>query len=143
MRKKNSIMRKLTLAVITLSLLMAGHGAKAAIMYNNTISTSTYGSVSGSGLMIVDIGYDGIQGVTTRGEITTYIEKRFLGIFWTRVNIGQTDNQWADTIYNYRYSGSHSHQLTSTGTYRATVTYKIYGTGGDPDEITSQVTVTY
>ena len=46
-------------------------------------------------------------------------------------------------IYNYRYSGSHSHQLTSTGTYRATVTYKIYGTGGDPDEITSQVTVTY
>ena len=112
-------------------------------MYNNTYSTATSAGVASDGTMTIYMAYDGIQGVTYRGEITTYIEKKFLGLFWTRVNIGQPNNQWADTVYNYRYSGTHSHQLTSSGTYRATVTYKIYGTGGDPDEITSHATVTY
>ena len=112
-------------------------------MFNNMYSTLTNASIASNGTMTIYEAYDGIPGVTTRGELTTYIEKRILGIFWKKVNNGQPNNQWVDTIYNYRYSGSHSHQLSSSGTYRATVIYKVYGTGGDPDELTSQVVVTY
>ena len=142
---KKSFLRKSLLAILVFSLLVGVFSQKsiAALMYNNTYSTATSAGVASDGTMTIYMAYDGIQGVTYRGEITTYIEKRFLGLFWTRVNIGQPNNQWTDTVYNYRYSGTHSHQLTSSGTYRATVTYKIYGTGGDPDEITSQETVTY
>lgn len=87
--------------------------------------------------------YQGIKGTTTKGEITTYIEKKTMGFFWTRVDIGQPDNQWHDVIYNYMYIGDHTFQLASHGTYRITVIYVISGTGGDPDTITRTTTKTY
>ena len=111
--------------------------------YNNTISTSTNATISSSGYLKIDFKYNGISGVTTKGVITSYVEKRFLGLFWTRVNIGQPNNEWVDTSYSYTYSGSHTHQLTSTGTYRITVNYKISGSGGAADSIDYQVTRTY
>ena len=72
-----------------------------------------------------------------------YVEKRTLGFFWTRVDIGQPNNQWYDVVYDYMYIGSHSFQLNSHGTYRITVTYVISGTGGEPDIITRTITKTY
>lgn len=64
-----------------------------------------------------------------------------------KVDIGQTNNQWVDTIYNYSYSGSHSVQLSSKDIYRITVNYEISGTGGAVDkipyEIPYEITKTY
>ena len=71
--------------------------------------------------------YTGLSGKTTKVVITTYIEKKTLGLFWSRVENGQPNNQWVDTSYTF--------QLSSTGTYRVTVTYKVYGSGGAADEI--------
>ena len=143
--KKEGKIKKLILLVMLLSMMsmVIYQKSQAATMFNNMYSTYTNAIIASDGTMTIYESYDGIPGVTTRGELTTYIEKRILGIFWKKVNNGQPNNQWVDTIYNYRYSGSHSHQLSSTGTYRATVIYKVYGTGGDPDELTSQVVVTY
>jgi len=143
--KKEGKVKILISLVLLLSMLsmFVYQRSQAAIMFNNMYSTLTNASIASNGTMTIYEAYDGIPGVTTRGELTTYIEKRILGIFWKKVNNGQPNNQWVDTIYNYRYSGSHSHQLSSSGTYRATVIYKVYGTGGDPDELTSQVVVTY
>lgn len=143
--KKEGKIKKLILLVMLLSMMsmVIYQKSQAATMFNNMYSTYTNAIIASDGTMTIYESYDGIPGVTTRGELTTYIEKRILSIFWKKVNNGQPNNQWVDTIYNYRYSGTHSHQLSSTGTYRATVIYKVYGTGGDPDELTSQVVVTY
>lgn len=111
--------------------------------YNNTSSARTTATISSSGMLTVTNSYYGFEGETTKAVITTYVEKKFLGLFWTRVDIGTTDDEWVDTVYDYTYSGTHTFQLTSTGTYRITATYVISGTGGAADEITKTVEVKY
>ena len=66
-----------------------------------------------------------------------------MGIFWTRVNIGYTNNVWHDSTTSYIYSNYFEFQLTSTGTYRVTVTYTVSGTGGPADVITLTDILTY
>lgn len=116
---------------------------EVAPCYNNVVSVSSIASVSSTGVLKVTNSYNGSSSITSKAVITTYIEKRTLGIFWSRVDIGQTDDEWVDTIYNYKYSGSHSVQLPSTGTYRVTVEYVIYGSGGAADTIVKEIEKTY
>lgn len=111
--------------------------------YNNTVMASSVASISDSGLLTVDNQFQGIRGKTTKGEITTYVEKRTLGFFWTRVDIGQPNNQWVDVVYDYLYDGTHTFQLSNQGTYRITVVYVISGSGGDADTIRQTMTKTY
>ena len=111
--------------------------------YNNTVLASSVASISENGLLTVDNQFLGIRGKTTKGEIATYIDKRILGLFWTRVDIGQPNNQWRDVVYDYIYNGTHTFQLSSHGTYRITVTYVISGSGGEADTITQTITKTY
>lgn len=106
--------------------------------YNNVVSASTAVVISDDGEITISNRYTGTNGTTTKGVITTYIEKKTLGLFWTRVDIGRTNDEWVDTIYNYKYVGSHSYQLQSTGKYRVTVTFVIYGNNGAADEIEKQ-----
>lgn len=111
--------------------------------YNNVMTVRTTATISESGLLTIKNSYTGIQGETTKAVITTYVEKKILGLFWSRVDLGITDDQWVDTIYNYTYSGTHSVQLESTGTYRITATFIISGTGGAADEIEKTYEATY
>ena len=111
--------------------------------YNNTASTSTGMGIDANGLLTISYRYAGYQAVATHAVITTYVEKRFLGLFWSRVDIGTTDNQWVDTIYDYRYNGSRTFQLSKSGTYRVKVTYTIYGSGGAADVIEYEGTDSY
>lgn len=111
--------------------------------YNNTSTATTAASVSGAGLLSITNRFTGFPSLTTHAVIKTYVEKKFLGLFWNSVDIGQPNNEWVDTIYDYTYVGGHTFQLTSTGTYRVTAVYTIYGSGGDPDVITCQSTVVY
>jgi len=125
---------------VVLSMLVVPVAAESNIgdnlQYHNTVSANSSASVSNSGLLTVSNRYQGLPGTTTRGEIKTYIEKKILGLFWIRVNIDQPNNEWHDVVYDYLYAGNHTFQLTSTGTYRITVVYTIYGSGGSPDTIT-------
>lgn len=114
-----------------------------SLFYNNVISASSIASISSTGVLKVTNSYTGDSSVTTKAIITTYIEKKILGIFWSRVDINQTNDEWVDTIYNYKYSGSHSTQLSSSGTYRVNVEYVIYGSGGSADTITRQIEKSY
>lgn len=148
--KKFALKKLLSLILVNvLLLLIASIPVKAAMKeeiapcYNNVISADTVVSISSSGVAKVTNSYTGASSVTSKAVITTYIEKRTLGIFWSRVDIGQTNDEWVDTIYNYKYSGSHSVQLSSTGTYRVTVEYVIYGSGGSADTITRQIEKNY
>lgn len=144
---KKYTLKKLVSLILAnvLLLLIVFVPAKAAVQdeiapcYNNVVTTNSTVSISSSGVATITNMYNGFQNITTKAVITTYIEKKTLGIFWSRVDIGQTNDEWVDTIYNYKYSGSHSVQLPSTGTYRVTVEYVIYGSGGAADTITKEI----
>ena len=143
-KRKTSIF---CLLIAVLMMVSASTAAMAASLYetryNNTVMASSVASISDSGLLTVDNQFQGIRGKTTKGEITTYVEKRTLGFFWTRVDIGQPNNQWVDVVYDYLYDGSHTFQLSNQGTYRITVVYVISGSGGDADTIRQTMTKTY
>lgn len=143
-KRKTSIF---CLLIAVLMMVSASTAAMAASLYetryNNTVMASSVASISDSGLLTVDNQFQGIRGKTTKGEITTYVEKRTLGFFWTRVDIGQPNNQWVDVVYDYLYDGTHTFQLSNQGTYRITVVYVISGSGGDADTIRQTMTKTY
>ena len=131
----------LCLFIVPLSPVSAAEGITPR--YNNVATVTANMGISDSGKMTINYKYTGSSSVTTKAVITTYIEKKFLGLFWRRVDIGTTDDQWVDTINDYKYAGSRTYQLSSTGTYRVTVIYKIYGSGGAADEIECQMTDSY
>ena len=111
--------------------------------YNNTESATISMSINDSGTMTISYRVTGYPSKTTKIMINSYIEKRTLGIFWSRVDNGETNEEWVDIINDYRYTGSRTFKLSSTGTYRVKTTYKIYGTGGSVDEISCEVKDTY
>ncbi len=123
---------------------LAAESTPAEPRYNNTINTTANASISSKGVLTIALGFTGIKNVTRRATIVTYVEKQQLfGLYWTRVDIGEIDNQWVDYVLGYQHEGTHTIELSSRGTYRVTVKFMIYGTGGDPDEITSQSTHAY
>lgn len=134
----------LLFAILT-SILVFASAANDGIMpcYNNTAGTSTNFTISTTGKATITATFDGYRGTTSGATITSYIEKRTLGVFWTKVDIGETNNEWVDTINNYYGLAGHEFQLPSTGTYRATVVYEIRGSGGATDVIDFNKTLTY
>lgn len=107
--------------------------------YNNVVSANSVVSISASGKMSITNTYQGMNGITTKGVITTKVEKRTLGLFWKDIDGGA----WTDTINNYYYSGIHTLQLSDTGTYRVTVKFTIYGTNGAADSIEKKIEKKY
>ena len=142
-KRKNIISLVVVLVLILSSVTSAAASSPSEIRFNNTVTASSVATISSSGLLTVSNQYQGIPGKTSQGVITTYVEKRTLGVFWTRVSIGVSNNEWLDVIYDYMYSGSHTVQLPSRGTYRITVVYEISGSGGSTDTITRTITKTY
>ena len=98
--------RRKSILCLLIAVLMMASASTAAMAaspyetrYNNTVMASSVASISESGLLTVDNQFQGIRGKTTKGEITTYVEKKTLGLFWTRVDIGQPNNQWVDRLF--------------------------------------------
>ena len=141
---KKLISMTLFICMLTVTLSSATfYGSEVTPRYNNVYNATVTTSVNSNGNLNINYNYTGISGTTTKAIITTYIEKQFLFIFWTRVDIGTANNEWVQTINSYRYAGTRTFSLPSTGTYRTTVTYEIYGSGGSADIITCQNEVTY
>ena len=136
----------LTLSICMLTATVSSttiYGNEITPRYNNTASASLNTTVNSNGTLTISYNCQGYSSATSKIVITTYIEKQFLFFFWTRVDIGTTNNEWSQTINNYRYTGTLTFMLPSTGTYRTTVTYKVYGSGGTTDEITKEDIITY
>ena len=91
----------------------------------------------------VTVDYVGTSGAFTNVTVTTYIQKRFLGIFWTTVDIGQPDNKWIDTSTDISDRFVHTVSLSNTGTYRAVIKIVFSGTGGADDVIEDKIEATY
>ena len=140
---RKSIKRLLTIALmfcLTVTPMFSASAASAQSneivpFYNNTRVVRTYCSVDDNGELAISYNVDGISGVTTKIIITTYIEKKILGLFWTRVDNGQANDQWVNTYHTSKYNGERYFDLPSTGTFRVNVTYVVYGSGGSADSI--------
>lgn len=140
---KRRIISLMLLFVVVSSVFIVANASTIMPRLNNTFSTSTNFTISSSGNACISTTYNGYKGITTGATITSYIEKRTLGIFWTKVDIGQPNNEWIDTCNDYLGAFSHNYQLENTGTYRAIVTYEIRGTGGATDVINYEQERTY
>jgi hypothetical protein len=79
--------------------------------------------------------YYGYSGITTGATIEITLQKRFLLFWWTDVEGGH----WTDTFTTSSGTSNHSLAVPS-GTYRAVITYKVYGSGGGYDEISKTIT---
>ena len=118
------------------------YSMEATPYYNNMARASTQMNFDGYGNATVKNSFTGLTGITTSVTITTKIQQKFLLFFWRDVDIGVSGNQWVDTSTDVRFTCSHSVSLPS-GTYRAVVTYTVYGTGGEPDVITEYAEASY
>ncbi len=103
--------------------------------YNNVISASSDAWVS-NGELYIWYDYTG-NSDTTKAVITTTVERKTLLFFWSDVD------EWVDTVYDTTYYNTTTIPLDKTGTYRVTVEYVFYGTGGEADTVTHEFEVEY
>ncbi|MBP3446476.1 MAG: hypothetical protein J6K64_04280 [Clostridia bacterium] len=142
-RKMTKLVSCVVACVLMLNLCMLFANATGiSPYYHNAIWANSSADVSSTGVLTVKNTYSA-QSTTTKVVITTYIEKRVLGIFWSKVDIGTSNDEWVDTVYTTNYSGSHTHRLEKTGTYRVTIEYVFYGTDGSVDTIEKEIEKTY
>ena len=101
--------------------------------YSYTISTDESFHVVND-TAYVSATYSGNSGATG-ATIEITLQKRFLLFWWTDVEGGH----WTDTFATSFGTSNHSLSVPS-GTYRAVITYKVYGSGGGYDEISKTIT---
>ena len=111
--------------------------------WSNADSCNLNFYILSDGTAKVTVDYVGAYGAFTNVTVTTYIQKRFLGIFWTTVDIGQPDNKWIDTSTDISDRFVHTVSLSNTGTYRAVIKIVFSGTGGADDVIEDKIEATY
>jgi hypothetical protein len=133
----------LALLMLVMSVFVPMKKAEAAMMYNNVIYANMNCTVNSAGKLQVALSALGINGKTTNIKVELYVEKKILGLFWTRVNIGYDNNTWTDSTTNISYSNTFNTDLQSSGTYRVTTTFTVSGSGGAADVIEKTGTVSY
>lgn len=144
MKKALKRLLTLTLAICCLMtpIALAAGAEQIQPRLNNTVSTFMNMSITSTGMLSIGYDYSGFPGVTTHAVIRTRVEKKVL-FLWTDVDLGVPDDVWVDTVYQSDYTGGRSFQLSKSGTYRVTVEYTIYGSGGAADVLEHQATDSY
>ena len=128
----------LTSVVLCASVLPIFASAENAVSprYVNANDCSLYFTTS-NGVASAAVTYNAKSDVFSYATITVKIQKRFLGIFWSKVD------EWTETSYSVNGYVENSTALEDTGTYRAVFTVEIYGKDGSVDTIEDKITSTY
>ncbi len=103
------------------------------------LSSATIGFTVNSGTAYVAVSYYAYSDTFSYAKLIVKIQKQFLGIFWTDVNIG-TDNQWVGYCYDVDGVFHPSFSVSAGGTYRAQLTFKVYGKDGSIDTYEETIT---
>lgn len=133
--------------LLMICIVMVGNKVYASeikpILNNGTYAEVT-GSVSSSGYLTVTKIWSGKPNITSQVNITTYVERKVLGVFWSRIDIGLASTQWTHTVYDGgQYTHNNYVSLPSTGTYRITSSFVFYGSGGSPDTVNRTYEIVY
>ena len=110
---------------------------------NNVDDCETSFAINASGVAEVVVHYTGNSSTFTEVTVETYIQKKTLGLFWTKVNIGESNNTWVDSSTGLSGTFVHTVQLEDTGNYRAVFQITFSGTGGADDVIEKTITCSY
>ena len=145
---RKNVIKKVVCIAVAFVMAMSTFSAFAAAQmvepyFNNTVTASNRASVSSSGELTITNSFTAGKNVFSKAIVTTYVEKKVLGLFWSRVDIGKTNDKWIDVIYECLYTGFHYFQLSDKGTYRVTTEFVVYGSGGPADTITRTATTQY
>lgn len=133
-------MKKITtillVIVILCTMIISVQASENEVMprFNNTMQVTTLFNIESNGLAVATYSFYGYAGITTKVVISSKIEKKFLW-WWNDVD----GAEWVIEVEDDDYAGNHTHQLTKSGTYRLVYEYTVYGTGGDPDVISSNI----
>ena len=95
-------------------------------LYNTNISVDSIPNLSSTGRLTVTNTYGVNDSRVTQVVITSYVEKRSLLLFWDRVDIGTTNDEWVAYGGNGDFAKTFSAQMPGSGTYRVTTTFDVY-----------------
>ncbi|MBE6645950.1 MAG: hypothetical protein E7612_11380 [Ruminococcaceae bacterium] len=109
-------------------------------MYNNTTNVTSRFVIE-EGVAKLTVAYVGKFNTLTRGVITSKIQVQTSN-GWVDVNNGELNNEWVDESTNITFSITHTQEVPR-GTYRALITFEMYGTGGSADIIERTYEYTY
>ena len=126
--------------LMCVTMILPLYATKEAISprFNNTATTTADFSINSNGLATVTLRYSGYSNCTTGATVTCKIEKKIL-FLWMPVE----GAEWADSVEGTSNVVQHSYQLPTTGKYKLTYEITVYGTGGDPDVISSTIEKEY
>jgi hypothetical protein len=108
-------------------------------VYENVSLGNATLTIDGNGKATISIRCIGVAGTTSISAVT-YIEKLVNGS-WKRVDIASADDQWTAQVTTTYYIKTLTHQLTSTGTYRAVCIFTV--TAGTVETVTYTSQATY
>ena len=111
---------------------------EATPYYTNTSSVQTSLTISADGeakILVYCLGLANVKSI----KATTYLEKNINGS-WARVDIDQPNDQWVNTSTLRVFSTTITHQLPSTGTYRAVTTFVVTASSSETITVYSEAT---
>ena len=111
-------------------------------LYDNCNWCKTSFEVS-NGEASVGVDYKGIEGSFSQAKVTVKIQKKFLGVFWNTVDIGEPNNEWVVYSTNVRDYLEKTFPITESGTYRAMFTVEFSGIDGSVDKIEDKLEYKY
>ncbi|MBO5286916.1 MAG: hypothetical protein J6B34_02195 [Clostridia bacterium] len=140
MKIRNRIISLVMLAVMLFTMAIPTFAQDNAITpyYNNTASTETVFVIDENGVASISYTCMGYRNITTSISVEMKIQKK---TWWWWNDVDGT--YWTDSSNTYYCSNAHSVQLNQGGTYKAVVTYTVYGSGGEADVINSEVEKSY
>ena len=109
-------------------------------LYFNTVDSTA--SITSGGLLSITNYYTINSSAFTSAKISTYVERKILGLFWVKVDNGQPNKTWVANTTAKSYQKEYTLQLSQTGNYRVTVEYIFYGNNGT-ETVTRQPTASY
>ncbi len=136
MKKTKSLTALLLVAVLLFGAALPVSASNEGIMpvlENCDMCLTSFTITNGTATIIVD--YTGNESTFKQITVFVKIQKKVLGIFWSTVDIGYTDNLWTATSYDYRGFLFQNIPISQTGSYRARFDIFVYGNNGSFDHI--------
>ena len=99
-------------------------------------------NISSTGNAVCNVDYSADSSLFTYATCTIKIQKQVFLFIWSDVEVN-ANKKWEDYSTSNPETFYHTHQLESTGNYRAVFTVDIYGTGGLHDTISDTIERTY
>lgn len=99
-------------------------------------------NISSTGNAVCSVDYSADSSTFTYATCTIKIQKQVFLFIWSDVEVN-ANKKWEDYSTSNPETFYHTHQLDSTGNYRAVFTVDIYGIGGLHDTISDTIERTY